>query len=247
MYFRDPSTGDNLKFAQGRIEFQNGSQGRQLLYNAEGLQIRPFSTNTGTSRNIALHLIGGGGVRVANYGGSTWGGSVESRIFKTAHTTGNVIQMADERIETPCFGDRNIRLMPNGTGSVIAGDGSRNQWNMVAKTFVQQSTRASKTNIEAYIGSALEVVNQLEVATFNMIQELQLGINVRKVDFIAEDSEPIAVKQDGVVLGIDTYTTSAYLVKAVQELDDRPATETDKLKAKVTELERKVKQLEEAA
>lgn len=60
MEFTNPSTGDQLRFTQGQIDFRNGAQMRHLKYNAEGLQLIPGSGNTGTSKNTSLQLIGGG-------------------------------------------------------------------------------------------------------------------------------------------------------------------------------------------
>lgn len=56
----NPSSGDIMILDQGQISFQNGAQGRYLRYQSEGLRLLPYASNTGTSKNTALHLIGGG-------------------------------------------------------------------------------------------------------------------------------------------------------------------------------------------
>lgn len=56
----NPTTGDVMSLDQGQISFKNGAQGRYLRYQSEGLRLLPHATNTGTSKNTALHLIGGG-------------------------------------------------------------------------------------------------------------------------------------------------------------------------------------------
>lgn len=58
--YTNPISGDTLKLNQGEIMFQNGTQGRHLQYQTEGLRLLPYSENVGTNKNTALHLIGGG-------------------------------------------------------------------------------------------------------------------------------------------------------------------------------------------
>ncbi|WP_208560634.1 phage tail spike protein [Marinilactibacillus kalidii] len=57
---RDPLTQNKLTLVQGRISFNNGTQGRNLLYHEEGLISKPYTSNSGTNNNSMLRLEGGG-------------------------------------------------------------------------------------------------------------------------------------------------------------------------------------------
>lgn len=309
MSFTNPSSGDIMYLDQGQIKFQNGAQGRNLKYNAEGLVIEPYSTNTGTSRNTMLRLQGGGVgsyqyiqlesgagisqritglddkillqhsnnsgyVEITNYRGDTYEGKlfVGDITIKDANNDG--LRIVNNRIESAIrSGSHNIFITPQGTGSVIVGDrGLANYWNIHASAFLTRSTRESKTNINPYFGDALSILKTITVSTFNMKQDLNKGINELKVGFIAEDSVPIAEKDGlGRMVGINTYTATAYLVKATQELDEKviainslatatniiatnamnKANQTDgevqQMKNKIIELEKEIKTLKGAA
>lgn len=309
MSFTNPSTGDIMYLDQGQIKFQNGAQGRNLKYNAEGLVIEPYSTNTGTSRNTMLRLQGGGVgsyqyiqlesgagisqritglddkillqhsnnsgyVEITNYRGDTYEGKlfVGDITIKDANNDG--LRIVNNRIESAIrSGSHNIFITPQGTGSVIVGDrGLANYWNIHASAFLTRSTRESKTNINPYSGDALSILKTITVSTFNMKQDLNKGINDLKVGFIAEDSVPIAEKDGlGRMVGINTYTATAYLVKATQELDEKVTAinslataanslainamnkviqtdgEVQQMKNKIIELEKEIKTLKGAA
>lgn len=274
MNFKNPSTGDNLVFTQGQIEFQNGGQGRLLKYNAEGLFLEPMSGNTGTSLNTSIHLNGGVDyIQFNNRLGTTKFGRLEvgtnsakieipvgaefrvvdvnnvqapitANYFRTVHFSGYTLTIQQDRIYT--IGDttaRNIWLEPNGTGSVVAGNRTGTRWNVVASDFVKQSSRTTKTNIVTLQGG-LDVINALTPVSYNKIDKINQDIYEVEKGFISEDSPQVATP-DG--LGIYDSHVTAHLVKAVQELDSRTASETEELKAKIAELELKIQQLESAA
>lgn len=253
MNFTNPSTGDLLQLMQGEIRFQNGAQGRYLKYQSEGLLLQPFASNTGTSKNTALHLIGGGpgsyqyiqfvsqdlsGVNmrlqaegqnmtafhgsngsfiVSKYGDSTATGTVISGGYETRHPTGVSLKIAGDSISTPRDGSRNIYLTPQGTGSVVSGAANGTRYTFVASDFVKQSSRDTKTNIIP-LESGLDNIRQLRPVSYNKIDKLNRGIFEIEKGFIAEDSLMVATV-DG--KGIYDSHITAYLVKGVQELDQK--------------------------
>lgn len=252
--FKNPSTGDTLTLNQGQIEFQNGAQGRYLKYQSEGLILTPFTTNTGTSKNTALHLIGGGSgsyqyiqfvsqetggisqrleaegqymtayhgsigaFQVAKYGENPNSGLVISGAYETRHSTGVSLRIAGDSISTPRDGARNIYLTPQGVGSVVSGNASGVRYNMVASDFVKQSTRDSKTDIKPIETKGLDVINRLNPVSYKKKDKVAQGIIETELGFIAEDSLEVATV-DG--LGIYDSHINAYLVKAVQELNEK--------------------------
>jgi len=250
MNFSNPSTGDNLIFDQGEIEFQNSGQTRYLRYNAEGLQLVPGSGNTGTSKNTSLYLVGGGSgsyqyIQFLEGGGNNYsqrleaeGGNIRALVSPsgTFEVRANISKNWNEvkagkltvasnfsaatmsvtagSLETERYGDRSIRLMPTGTGKVETTDGTY-WWTVKAKNFESVSSRTLKTNISAYEGSGLQIINSLNVVSYDMIQDISNGINDKKVGLISEDSYEVA-SSDG--LAIDTYMLSIFNTKAIQEI-----------------------------
>ncbi|MGB3161118.1 MAG: tail fiber domain-containing protein, partial [Carnobacterium sp.] len=234
------------------------------------------SQNTGISANTGLQLIGGhsyidfisnisgtgvqqrleassgnmyiihsntGALRVRQAGQAENTGSVIAGFFKTSHDQGAVLTMWGDTINVPNDGNRNIHLVPNGTGSVIVGTWQGTRWNIQASDFVKVSSRATKTNIIP-LDNGLNTINSLLPVTYNKIDKLNRGINEVEKGFIAEDSPSVSTP-DG--KGIYDSFIVAHLVKGMQELDIRTANETDILKARVTNLEQKIKLLESAA
>lgn len=284
MSFTNPSTGDTVQFNQGQIQFQNGSQGRYLRYNAEGLVLDPFSTNTGTSNNTMLRLQGGG---TGSYqylqfseGGSmnrqqrieAVGGKVRIRVgdgrvvemiryenetpvnvlangYNTYHSTGNTLYMTADRIETPRDGKaRNIMISPNGTGIVQIANRDGDYYNIRASTFLNASTRKIKDDIREYQESGLDHINRLEVVDYYLKKEQALGLNIRHVGFIAEDS-PYIASQD--MESIDSYKLNALTVKAVQEIDHRTTEDVKRIDTfieqyghQLTNQEKRIEELE---
>ena len=254
MLFRDPTTGDDLYLTQGEIKFQNGSQGRYLRYQNEGLRLLPFESNTGTNKNTALHLIGGGvgsyqyiqfvsqetggisqriqavgqdmtvyhgtsgALLIAKYGESSNSGLVVSGAYETRHSSGVSLRIAGDSISTPRDGSRNLYLVPQGTGSVVSGNASGTRYTMVASDFVKQSTRTSKTDIKPIETKGLDVINRLTPVSYKKKDKVAQGIIETELGFIAEESLEVATV-DG--LGIYDSHITAYLVKAVQELNEK--------------------------
>lgn len=274
MHFKDPSSGDDLQFSQGKIVFQNGAQSRSLRYNAEGLEVSPGAGNTGTSLNSMIHLksaakgsyqyiqfTSGDGINqrvetndhamnlyhgpqgrlwVRKYSGDDYSGIVRAAVYETSHASGETLKISGNTIETPRYGSINMFLTPQGTGAVIIGAPGNIRYNINASDFVKQSSRTSKTNIVPLQGG-LEVINALTPVSYNKIDKINQGIYEVEKGFISEDSPQVATP-DG--LGIYDSHVTAHLVKAVQELDIRTASETEELKVKIAELELKIQQLE---
>ena len=151
--------------------------------------------------------------------------------------------MWGDTISTPNYDNRDIHLVPNGTGSVIIGTWQGTRWNIQASDFVKVSSRATKTNIIP-LDDGLSTINSLLPVTYNKIDKLNRGISEIEKGFIAEDSPSVSTP-DG--KGIYDSFIVAHLVKGMQELDVRTASETDILKARVAKLEQKIKLLESAA
>lgn len=257
MLLRNPSNGDDLYLTQGEISFKNGAQGRTLQYNSGGLLLRPDNNNTGTALNTGFILEGGVTfVQFNNRAGTVQHGRLQmtsdtavlqipngadflikdmnglqtnigANIFKTVHGTGEVIYMQQNRIYTIRDGNRNIFLEPNGTGSVVAGNGGGTRWNMVASDFVKQSTRDSKTDIKPIETKGLDVINRLTPVSYKKKDKVAQGIIETELGFIAEDSLEVATV-DG--LGIYDSHITAYLVKAVQELNAVVRSQDEKIK-----------------
>lgn len=183
-----------------------------------------------------------------------------SSASQVTGVSGAFMRMTPGSIETERYGNRSLKLMPTGTGKVEVTDGTY-WWNVKAKEFETVSSRKLKTNIEDFEGNALSIINDLNIVTYNMKQELEQGINIKKIGLISEDSPSVASSGG---LSIDMYKLNVLTAKAVQELDQKviaianvtdasnslanqALSETQKLKAKVSELEQKIQQLESAA
>jgi hypothetical protein len=146
-------------------------------------------------------------------------GLIRSGAFRTSPYDGAYLEMSGKKIMTPRSGNHNIYIMPAGNGGVTVGSEDSERWPVTALRFVESSNRDSKTNIEDYEGNGRDVVNSLNVVTYNRKQDLKNGITKKDIGFIAEDSEPIQALQPDGTPGINNYSTVAYLVKASQELD----------------------------
>ena len=160
----------------------------------------------------------GGALRVRQAGLAENTGSVISGFFKTSHDQGAVLTMWGDTISTPNYDNRDIHLVPNGTGSVIAGTWDGTRWNMKASDFIKQSTRKSKTDIKPIKTKGLDVIGRLTPVSYKKKDKVKEGIIETELGFIAEDSLEVATP-DGE--GIYDSHITAYLVKAVQELNKK--------------------------
>ncbi|MER2226119.1 MAG: phage tail spike protein [Carnobacterium sp.] len=249
------------------------SRSRLLEAISEGLIIRP-TAGTGTDLNTSLHLKGGGtgsyqyiqfisgdnivqrletegqymtayhggngAFQVAKYGDNPNSGLVISGVYETRHSTGVSLRIAGDSISTPRDGARNIFLVPQGVGSVISGNSSGVRYNMVASDFVKQSSRTTK-KIIGPIKEGLTAINRLTAITYYKLSKLNDGIIEIEKGFISEDSPDVATT-DG--KGIYDSHITAHLVKAVQELDVRTASEADQLKQEIKKLKKRIQKLE---
>ncbi|MER2110042.1 MAG: hypothetical protein ABS889_03810 [Desemzia incerta] len=228
------------------IQFASGSGITQRL-EAEGQYMTAYHGSSGA-------------FQVAKYGDNPNSGLVISGAYETRHSTGVSLRIAGDSISTPRDGARNIFLVPQGVGSVIAGNSSGVRYNMVASDFVKQSSRTTK-KIIGPIREGLTAINRLTAITYYKLSKFNDGIIEIEKGFISEDSPDVATP-DG--KGIYDSHITAHLVKAVQELDQkvisianianasntlasRTFSEMQQLKNKVTELELKIKKMESAA
>src|SRR5699024_1341625 len=106
-----------------------------------------------------------------------------------------------------------------------------------ASAFNQGSSLFYKTNIKNIDNIGLSVVRDLTVVEYDLIEDINNGIENRKqLGFIAEYSESIATIDNK---AIDIYRLSAYNTKAIQEL----AHENDVLKSEIKELNNKINKI----
>ena len=89
---------------------------------------------------------------------------------------------------------------------------------MVASDFVKQSTRESKTDIKPIETKGLDIIGRLNPVSYKKKDKVAQGIIETELGFIAEDSLEVATV-DG--QGIYDSHIVAYLVKAVQELNEK--------------------------
>lgn len=104
-------------------------------------------------------------------------------------------------------------------GTTLSVDGE-----VHASAFYQTSSRTFKTNIEPFNISGIDLLNDVNIVTFNYLNDL----DNQHIGFIAEDTPTeLSTKNQNVM---DTNSTIGVLIKAVQELTN-----------KVKELESKIK------
>jgi hypothetical protein len=99
-------------------------------------------------------------------------------------------------------------MTDNGTKVTVAG-------NIESTGFFQTSSRAVKTNIVNFDKNALDIINQTQIVSFSYKNDPDR----KHIGFIAEDTpvELSTVKQNT----MDTSSTVAVLLKAIQELEAR--------------------------
>ena len=92
---------------------------------------------------------------------------------------------------------------------------------VVAQSFYESSLRRFKTNIKSFTKSGLDIINELEIVTFDRNDS-----NIKnKIGIIADDSPSEILNEEHDA--VDLYKTIFVLTKAVQELN-----------AKIKELEK---------
>ena len=157
-----------------------------------------------------------GSLRVRTNGGLEDTGKVIAGSFNTSHLSGEVISMQGNTIFTPNYGNRDMYLIPNGTGSVIIGTFEGTRWNVKASDFIKQSTRDSKTEIFPIQSKGMDVINRLSPVSYKKKDKLARGIDEVELGFIAEDSPEVATSD---LEGIYDSHILTYAVKALQEKD----------------------------
>lgn len=145
-------------------------------------------------------------------------GIIDAYAFNTTHSSDETISMLRNRISTPRNGLRDIYLSPNGQGKVRVANTAHDYYPIRAIDFENASSRELKTAIEPYRGSALDVINGLNVVGYFMKKDVREGHYNKYVGLISEDSPEVS-SQDG--KSIMSYAVDAYLIKAVQELSNK--------------------------
>lgn len=176
-----------------------------------------------TAVDVAMklqHANNGGYVEITNYNGDAHEGKLLVGEINIKDADNDGLRIVNNRIESNVrSGSHNIFITPQGTGSVIIGDrGLANYWNIHASDFVKQSTRKSKQDIKPIETKGLDVIGRLTPVSYKKKDKVAQGIIETELGFIAEDSLEVATV-DG--LGIYDSHITAYLVKAVQELDKK--------------------------
>ncbi|MFC6464947.1 phage tail spike protein [Marinilactibacillus sp. GCM10026970] len=159
----------------------------------------------------------GGRVRVMTYGTNNYA-SIEASLFYTNHVSGNTLRLIGDRLETPRSGTRDIYISPNGQGAVRISNTNGDFYNIRASNFLVSSSRKLKTNIRPADVDALSIINGLKVVNYYLIKDLKDGIEHTQIGLIAEDSRIVASLEGD---SIDGYKVDAYLIKAVQEVDNK--------------------------
>lgn len=168
--------------------------------------------------NFRILHPNGGRITVTNRSRDVDGGSLDSNAFTTLSSQDAVITMVHDRLQTPRNGTRDIYIAPNGQGKVRVANNNRDYYPIRASDFENASSRELKTAIEPYRGSALDVINGLDVVEYYMKKDIREGHYNKYVGLISEDSPEVS-SQDG--KSIMSYAVDAYLIKAVQELTNK--------------------------
>ena len=259
-----PTTGSGSRL-NSALELVTGSGNDKIAYLQLGIPDANSNARLQLAGNVlSLRHPNGGQLTISNYAFDEAQGLIRSGTFRTSPTDGAYLEMVGKQIQTVREGNNNVYIMPSGTGGVTIGSGGSTRWPITALRFIESSNRASKTNIREYNESGLAAINSLTVTTYNRVDELARGNTQRDIGFIAEDSSIIRYDQPDGTPGVDNYQLSAYLVKSVQELDQKvisianvadasnalanqALSETQKMKQEIQELKQKIQQLESAA
>jgi hypothetical protein len=174
------------------------------------------------NKTMSLRHPNGGDLIVSNYDFDARLGVIKAGTFRTATYDGRGLNMVETQISTASE-NQTIFLIPSGTGELRVGGGGGNPtlWPIRASRFVEGSNRETKTNIKAYEGNALDVLNGLNVVTFNRKEDLARGFEYESIGFIAEDSPSISIAQPDAPLGVDHYKMVSLAIKGIQEIDEK--------------------------
>ena len=159
----------------------------------------------------------------------SWDGDTYNQVIAGAYQSHNSIVFSSHSGGNAYFGvGYNELVITNNNGYNGGNTGFRP---VRASAFNQGSSLFYKTNIKNIENIGLDVVKDLTVVEYDLIDDINNGIENRKqLGFIAEYSEPIATIDNK---AIDIYRLSAYNTKAIQEL----AHENDELKKRIEKLE----------
>lgn len=155
-----------------------------------------------------------------------------SRITSTLEVTGLTTAVSGITSSFGTFGgtvSASILHQSSATGTVTLQNGSGSFSGIVtAPAFYQSSLRALKDNIKPFDDNALEVLNSVNVVSFNYKKTPDL----HNIGFIADETHEFLSTKDHNVLHVNN--SIGLLIKAVQEL----SRENFELKARITKLEK---------
>lgn len=115
---------------------------------------------------------------------------------------------------------------------------------IVASAFENGSSITLKTNVEALSIDALEVILNLSVVEYDLIDDVENGVfDNRQVGLISEHSIEVA-SSDG--MAIDLYKLTSYNTKAIQDINTKIDLTREELVLKIAELETRINNMEAA-
>ena len=205
--YTHPTTAGNKHIPAG------GAAGQILRWSADGTAVWGTDTNTwdANSKDVAGYVAAPG--------------AVANKVWKT-DATGNPGWRDDADTDTNTTYTAGTGLTLTGTSfsitkTITASETAdtialRNgSGQLVASGFYQVSSRELKTNINPFTKSALDIIRDVAVVSFNYKTDI---IN-KHIGFIAEDTpEELSTRNKNVM---DTNNTIGLLLKAVQELEAR--------------------------
>ena len=160
-----------------------------------------------TSRTITIN-----GVTQNLSANRTW--TVPDTITRLRGTESGIYTSGDITL----LAGANTTITQSGANITIASTDT-----ITAQAFYESSLRKYKTNIKPYEESALEVIKNIEIVTFDRTDS---DIS-NKIGIIADDSHEDVLNEEKTA--VDLYKTIFVLTKAVQELDYKNKTLEDRL------------------
>lgn len=236
--------------------------------------IRPFSngevriTNTGTTtsfRPLRASNLYGDSIAVNNsadgtnlYLQSAWSGEVRATALgsTTSYVPLRASNLYAASLDTNTGGSVYVRPSSNGSVHVTVTGTTNNYRPIYASQHLTGSLEGYKQDIEEFKGSALDIIHSAKVHKYRLKSDVENGINHIKYGLIIGEGYATPLEyMSADNKAIDSYVMSAINLKAIQELDlkiressdniDWLRLENDYLKQKVSNLETRIKLLEE--
>ena len=178
---------------------QNGSSGTSGQNGSSGTSGQNGSSGTSGQNGSSGTSGQDGGVGSSGTSGQNGSSGTSGTGFSTITTPFNKGVVLSNGTTNAAYVDSNVFV----TGS-----------NLYANAFFQNSKRDLKTNITPFTGSAVDLINQVEIVNFNYKND----IDTTHIGFIADDTpvELSTINQNT----MDVPSAVGLLIKAVQELND---------------------------